>query len=352
MVVHRRLPDFEERAPIAAWIYEIARRIAHRYRTRAARDATRTCELPELPANHDPDRDLDQAMAAGVMQQFLWALDEDRRRAFVLSEFSGMPGREIAEALGVNMNTIYARVRSARLELDRTAKRMRAQDSASVVRALRQGKPPSGTQRRTWAAVAAVVGGSAQTVGLGLGGFAWAIGGLCVGGAALAWWAAQPTSPSVAFAPTAVADAAAPLPAAEPSPKQGLVKTHPLPAPAAEPRLAPGGRRQGSPTRQPSLAKELRRLEAIRGSIKAGQPGAARAAISTYRGEFPKGALRQEVDALDIELACRTHATDAQARVAEFRRTGADEGLLVRLEAVCDEKIAPQKPRAAGIDAR
>ncbi|MGH1340873.1 MAG: RNA polymerase sigma factor [Nannocystales bacterium] len=362
LVVHRRLPGFEPRAPISAWLYEITRRIAYRYRTRAARDATRTCEFSELPAGGDLDRDLDRSRAATVMRDFLWRLDEDRRRAFVLSEFSGMPGREIAEVLGVNMNTIYARVRSARIELDRTAKRMRAQDSAAVVRVLRRERPPTETERRTWAAVIATVGGSAR-IGAEVGILAWAAGGLCAGAVVLASWAALPSAPGVESVPTlphaptvesapAVAAAGTPAPplAPAPVPERGRSVVE-VPASRAEPRDA-RVRVGHSPTPQPSLAEELRLVRAIRGSIKAGRYGVAQSKVSAYRADFVRGALRQEVEALEVELACRTHAPNAAARVEGLRHRRIDEGLLERLKIVCGERISPQKPEPTEIHTR
>jgi len=353
VVVHRRLPEFEERAPVGAWLYEIARRIAHRYRTRAARDAARSCELPELAGAGDLEHDLDQVMAGRVMQQFLWALDEDRRRAYVLSEFSGMPGREIAEALGVNMNTIYARIRSARTELDRTAKRMRAQDSAFVVRTLRRRQPSPGAKQRTRAVVLAVVAGPVKTVGLGLGVFAWAVGGLCVGGMALAWWAAAPTTPPAESVPAVATVVGAPPPVQTlaPLPQPGPVEVERPLAGAADQTPKPARRRRVQ-VEQSSLAEELRLIDAIRAAIKVGRKGAAQSAISAYRGEFSRGALREEVDALDVELACTTHASDARARLEGFRKASTDAGLLARLRVLCEDEVAPQKPGATGIDTR
>ena len=39
IVVHRRLDEFEGRATMKTWLYQIARRVALRYRSRAATDA-------------------------------------------------------------------------------------------------------------------------------------------------------------------------------------------------------------------------------------------------------------------------------------------------------------------------
>ena len=107
VVVYRRLAEFEGRAAIKTWLFEIVRRVASRYRTRAHRDAARTFELPELRGEDDLDAAVDRALAVELLRAFADTLDEDRLRVFVLSEFGQMRGREIAEELGVNLNTVY-----------------------------------------------------------------------------------------------------------------------------------------------------------------------------------------------------------------------------------------------------
>jgi RNA polymerase sigma-70 factor (ECF subfamily) len=60
-----------------------------------------------------------------VLATLLDALDERKREVFVLSEILEMSGREIAETIGVPMNTVYSRLRAAREEFDAAAQRQR-----------------------------------------------------------------------------------------------------------------------------------------------------------------------------------------------------------------------------------
>jgi RNA polymerase sigma-70 factor (ECF subfamily) len=52
-------------------------------------------------------------------------MDERKREVFVLSEILELSGREIAEIIGVPMNTVYSRLRAAREEFDAAAQRQR-----------------------------------------------------------------------------------------------------------------------------------------------------------------------------------------------------------------------------------
>ncbi len=243
IVVHRRLPEFEGRASVKTWAYEIARRVALRYRTRAARHAARHTDLPPLLAARDNlDDAVERARASDVLQVFLADLDEDRRRAFVLAELWEMSGREIAESLGVNMNTVYARIRSARTELDRLAHRLQVRDAGAITRALRAQRAPEGSRERARAGVLLAVGGggasAATTVGVAT--LVWA--GLGVAACGLGVFvAAGLGSPEVSSAKASRPPVAAATPSnapAVPSAPVAVAEVSVSPAAAVRPPLA------------------------------------------------------------------------------------------------------------------
>jgi len=153
LVVHRRLGEFEGRSSIKTWLFEILRRVAWRYRWRTTREAARTVELPQLVSPLDLDESTDRARALELLQAFLARLDDDRVAVFVLAEFGQLRGREIAAALDVNLNTVYARLRSARLDLDRMAARVQSRERAGLVGLVRADEPPAAARRRTWTAL-------------------------------------------------------------------------------------------------------------------------------------------------------------------------------------------------------
>ena len=63
-----------------------------------------------------PSADLEQAEAVRLLDALLTELDEDKREVLVLAHLEELTVPEIAELLGANVNTVYARLRAARRE--------------------------------------------------------------------------------------------------------------------------------------------------------------------------------------------------------------------------------------------
>jgi RNA polymerase sigma-70 factor (ECF subfamily) len=63
-----------------------------------------------------------------LVQAILEGLDEDQREVFVLAELEELFAPEIARALGVKLNTVYSRLRLARVAFAEGAARQRARD--------------------------------------------------------------------------------------------------------------------------------------------------------------------------------------------------------------------------------
>lgn len=128
LVVHRRLSEYDGRTSIKNWLYGITRRVASDLRRRGQRRSAHlrlVARGEELEARaHDG---LDERLsAAELVERFLELLDDDKREVFVLAEVEGMTAPEIAAALEVNVNTVYARWRAARQLFERAAARYRA----------------------------------------------------------------------------------------------------------------------------------------------------------------------------------------------------------------------------------
>ena len=119
IAVHRRLRDYEPRCSPKAWLFAIARRVASDYR-RSARRKGGHAPLPatvEAGTRDGPAASAARNRAARIVLEFLEQLDLEQREVFILSELEQMTAPEIAEALSVNPNTVYSRVRSARRAL-------------------------------------------------------------------------------------------------------------------------------------------------------------------------------------------------------------------------------------------
>ncbi len=114
LVVHRQLAGFDGRAAITSWLYAIARGVASNRRRSVQRRERHDALAPEPTAELDPAERLARARAAEVIERFLGGLPAEQRLIFELFEIEGMRGAEIAEAIDLNVNTVFTRLRAAR----------------------------------------------------------------------------------------------------------------------------------------------------------------------------------------------------------------------------------------------
>jgi RNA polymerase sigma-70 factor (ECF subfamily) len=128
LVVQRRGADLKEERLARSWIYGIARRVvsSHR-RQRRGRDAGGgEPDVDSLSSSQpSPFAAVERNAEVSVLLRLLDGLDERKREVFVLSEILEMNGNEIAETIGVPMNTVYSRLRAARQEFDAAVLRER-----------------------------------------------------------------------------------------------------------------------------------------------------------------------------------------------------------------------------------
>jgi RNA polymerase sigma-70 factor (ECF subfamily) len=127
LVVQRRHADLKEERLARSWIYGITRRVVSSQRRRRRESDSRAA--PDVDSLRSPDRSplaaAEHSLEIRVLYNVLDGLDGRKREVFVLSEILEMSGREIAETLGVPMNTVYSRLRAAREEFDAAAQRQR-----------------------------------------------------------------------------------------------------------------------------------------------------------------------------------------------------------------------------------
>lgn len=122
VVAHRRFDEFEDRGRgPRAWLFQIVLRVASDARRHRRRH-------PEFPDGGDAvERVSVEPPQAGAMARrdtlarldaALSALDLDRRAVLVLHEIEEMTAPEIAQVLGIPLNTVYSRLRVAREKLE------------------------------------------------------------------------------------------------------------------------------------------------------------------------------------------------------------------------------------------
>jgi RNA polymerase sigma-70 factor (ECF subfamily) len=121
LVVHRRLPELADESTLRSWIYSVVVRVARDHRRRARRKPLHTLDDQEQLVDAQgigPERSAAQSEELRLLVRLLESLDDAKREAFVLAELEGLSALEISSILNVNVNTIYARIRAARRQLE------------------------------------------------------------------------------------------------------------------------------------------------------------------------------------------------------------------------------------------
>jgi RNA polymerase sigma-70 factor (ECF subfamily) len=125
-VVHRRLGDYDGRTALRSWLWGIARRCASSWQRGEQRSRRRLEVVQEPRGPAVPDEELEQRRALELIESCLATLDEAHRDVLVLTEIEGLSAPEIAEILGIKLNTVYSRLRVAREKFQRALARAQA----------------------------------------------------------------------------------------------------------------------------------------------------------------------------------------------------------------------------------
>jgi RNA polymerase sigma-70 factor (ECF subfamily) len=128
--VNRGLPDFKGDAKLSTWIYRIATNVAaDRIRSRSSQESRSGKAVPldeqliqegvDLKGDTKPSVEK-QAMReemSACVQDYVSTLPENYRVPLTLSEIGGLTNKEIAEALGLTMETVKIRLHRGRAKL-------------------------------------------------------------------------------------------------------------------------------------------------------------------------------------------------------------------------------------------
>lgn len=126
VVVHRRWRDLDRRpAKTRSWLYGIARRVASTQLRTLRRRAHYLAQLPTPAACPSPEELVDERREHHAVLAAIRGLEGDKRRVFELVA-DERSGPQIAAELGVPLNTVYSRLRLARGQVIRDARRNRS----------------------------------------------------------------------------------------------------------------------------------------------------------------------------------------------------------------------------------
>jgi RNA polymerase sigma-70 factor (ECF subfamily) len=119
-VVSRRLGEFVPNARIETWLFAIVQRVAANHRRTRRRKQAPLEPLSEPLAANDPSPEAhaEASQAAALIETFAAGLDDGHRAVLVLALIERVPARDVAEALGIPLFTVYSRIRSVRGKLE------------------------------------------------------------------------------------------------------------------------------------------------------------------------------------------------------------------------------------------
>jgi RNA polymerase sigma-70 factor (ECF subfamily) len=140
MVVHRRLPEFESRSSLKTWLFGILLRVAktHRrsqHRRRVLLDGLTTAaevESDTAKTEDDPAEMIGRREASRLLHRLLDELNDDKRAILVSVDLEEMTIAEASEAMNVNANTAYSRLKVARQEFQEAVTRYLATERRVV----------------------------------------------------------------------------------------------------------------------------------------------------------------------------------------------------------------------------
>jgi RNA polymerase sigma-70 factor (ECF subfamily) len=117
-------PEYER-----SWLFGIARRVAQQTRRKVQRRPDALDEAsPAARTDDGPERQVARREELAIARAAIDGLDERRKMVFVMAEVEQMSAPEIARALDVPVNTVYSRLRKARMEFEEAVARARGSD--------------------------------------------------------------------------------------------------------------------------------------------------------------------------------------------------------------------------------
>ena len=129
--VHEALDKFEGRSSLSTWIYKIATNLANdRFRSASFQKGTKQTLSGEFLEENKEDKNvwtgqkentadkmLEKKEMNTCIKRYVEDIDENYKKIFVLSEYEGLKNQEIADILGLSLDTVKIRIYRARIKL-------------------------------------------------------------------------------------------------------------------------------------------------------------------------------------------------------------------------------------------
>jgi RNA polymerase sigma-70 factor (ECF subfamily) len=129
LTIYRKLDEYDSGRPLRPWIFGFVYRTAADYRKRAynrneiAADENFDTRVDDSPtAEQEVVKQQERALVAKALE----TLSLEHCAVFVMMEIDGHSAPEVVEALGMPLNTVYSRLRTARADFTAAVRRLSA----------------------------------------------------------------------------------------------------------------------------------------------------------------------------------------------------------------------------------
>lgn len=136
VAVHRGLREYNGQGSLKTWVFGILQNSVRMHRrgqarkNPALRSGGNVIDAEQVSsADRSPYELVSSAQALRIAHKILASMSEEKREAFVLIEVEQWSIVDAAEAIGVNVNTVSARLRAARKEFAQAANRVRIRET-------------------------------------------------------------------------------------------------------------------------------------------------------------------------------------------------------------------------------
>jgi RNA polymerase sigma-70 factor (ECF subfamily) len=118
LVVHRKLPEFEQRSLLSTWLYRITVNVASEFRRKACNRHEQLALDASTPRSHVNGLDaLERRDQLAAVLRALDKLDADKREVLVLYDLLELPMHEVASRLGCPLKTAFSRLYAGRRQI-------------------------------------------------------------------------------------------------------------------------------------------------------------------------------------------------------------------------------------------
>jgi RNA polymerase sigma-70 factor (ECF subfamily) len=128
LTVNGILSDYDPSRPLRPWLFGIAYRVALRHRAKAHVRREVLGEVEERIEPTRPDDDLQHAEDRALARAALETIEVEKRAVLVMTDVEGLAVPDVAQALGIPLNTAYSRLRRGREAFAEAVRTMRPQE--------------------------------------------------------------------------------------------------------------------------------------------------------------------------------------------------------------------------------